>query len=178
MLLQHRYLCKFPASSRLCFHRPLKNYLHRVALVVLRGGQKLLPLKVAPIQPSVTAAFHLQSRRDSDCQMWELAQSVWSWLIRYGWWGQIYSLPRAIIPKSYIEKMPYIFTTHGKTMCQIFVKIVEETIGNPYDFVENLSNETRVVKQKFELLTFHHSDATRVLGDPYPGNPTVRWLTT
>ena len=36
------------------------------------GGQELLPLKVAPIQPSVTAAFHLQSRRDSDCQMWEL----------------------------------------------------------------------------------------------------------
>ena len=27
----HRYLCIFPASSRLCFHRPLKNSLHRVA---------------------------------------------------------------------------------------------------------------------------------------------------
>ena len=35
-------------------------------------GQEPLPLKVAPTQPSVTAAFHLQSRRDSDCQMWEL----------------------------------------------------------------------------------------------------------
>ena len=56
----------------LCSHRPLLNYLHKVALVVLRGGQELLPLKIAPIQPSVTAAFHLQSRRDSDCQIWEL----------------------------------------------------------------------------------------------------------
>ena len=27
----HHYLCIFPASSRLCFHRPLKNSLHRVA---------------------------------------------------------------------------------------------------------------------------------------------------
>ena len=41
-----------------------------------RGGQEPLPLKVAPIQPSVTAAFHLQSRRDSDCQMWELVLIV------------------------------------------------------------------------------------------------------
>ena len=41
-------------------------------MAVPRGGQEPLPLKVAPIQPSVTAAFHLQSRRDSDCQMWEL----------------------------------------------------------------------------------------------------------
>ena len=63
MLLPHRYLCKFPASSRLCFHRPLQNSLHRVALAVLRGGQELLPLKVAPIQPSVTAAFHLAERQ-------------------------------------------------------------------------------------------------------------------
>ena len=60
--------------SRLCFHRPLQNSLHRVALAVLRGGQELLSLKVAPIQPSVTAAFHLQSRGDSDCQMWELVR--------------------------------------------------------------------------------------------------------
>ena len=43
---------------------------HSVALVV--GLQESLPLKVAPIQPSVTAAFHLQSWKDSDCQMWEL----------------------------------------------------------------------------------------------------------
>ena len=58
----------------LCSHRPLLNYryLHKVALVVLHGAQELLPLKVAPIQPSVTAALRLQSRRDSDCQMWEL----------------------------------------------------------------------------------------------------------
>ena len=71
MLLQHRYLCKFPASSRLCFPPPLQNSLNRVALAVLRG-QELLPLKVAPIQPSVTTAFHHQWRRDNDCQMWEL----------------------------------------------------------------------------------------------------------
>ena len=44
----------------------------RLAMAVPCGGQEPLPLKVAPIQPSVTAAFHLQSRRDSDCQMWEL----------------------------------------------------------------------------------------------------------
>ena len=46
----------------------------RVALAVPRGGQEPLPLKVAPSQPGVTAAFHLQSRRDSDCQMWVLLQ--------------------------------------------------------------------------------------------------------
>ena len=76
MFLQHRYLCKFPASFRPWFHRPLQNSLHKEALAVLRGGQELLPLKVAPIQPSVTAAFHLQSRRDSDCQMWELLYTL------------------------------------------------------------------------------------------------------
>ena len=54
------------------FSSPLQNSLHRVALAVLHG-QELLPLKVAPIQPSVTAAFQLQSRRDSDCQMWEFS---------------------------------------------------------------------------------------------------------
>ena len=82
MLLQHRYLCKFPASSRLCFHRPLQNSLHGVALAVLRGGQELLSLKVAPIQPSVTAAFHLQSRRDKDCQMWEFTM-LWRLMYAY-----------------------------------------------------------------------------------------------
>ena len=35
-------------------------------------GARPLPLKVAPIQRSVTSDFHLQSRRDSDCQMSEL----------------------------------------------------------------------------------------------------------
>ena len=35
-------------------------------------GARPLPVKVAPIQRSVTARFHLQSRRDSDCQMSEL----------------------------------------------------------------------------------------------------------
>ena len=44
-------------------------------MAVPRGGQEPLALKVAPIQPSVTAAFHLHSRRDGDCQMWELARS-------------------------------------------------------------------------------------------------------
>ena len=34
-------------------------------------GARPLPLKVAPIQRSVTTDFHLQSRRDSDCQMSE-----------------------------------------------------------------------------------------------------------
>ena len=58
-------------SHHLCSHRPLRNSLHRVSLAVLCGGQELLPLKVAPIQPSVTAAFNLKSRRDSNCQMWE-----------------------------------------------------------------------------------------------------------
>ena len=48
MLLQHRYLCKFPASSRLCFHRPLKNSLHRVALVVLRGARSCFRWKLHP----------------------------------------------------------------------------------------------------------------------------------
>ena len=60
----------------LCPHRPLRNSLRRVVLAVLRGGQVLLPLKVAPIHPSVTAAFHLQSWRDSDCQKWELKVST------------------------------------------------------------------------------------------------------
>ena len=66
MLLQCSYSCKFPASSIFL--------IGRVAMAVPRGGQEPLPLKVAPIQPSVTAAFHLQSRRDSDRQMWELTQ--------------------------------------------------------------------------------------------------------
>ena len=44
-------------------------------------GHELLPLKVAPIQPSVTAAFHLQSRRDSDCQMWEFIEVVYAYKI-------------------------------------------------------------------------------------------------
>ena len=42
-------------------------------------GARPLPLKVAPIQRSVTIDFHLQSRRDSDCQMSELAK-VYDWL--------------------------------------------------------------------------------------------------
>ena len=62
----------------LCSHPLLRNSLHMVSLAVLRGGQELLPLKVAPIQPSVTAAFHLQSWRDSDCQMWELGRDTGS----------------------------------------------------------------------------------------------------
>ena len=44
-------------------------------MAVPQGGREPLPLKVAPIQPSVTAASHLQSRRDSDCQIWELLLS-------------------------------------------------------------------------------------------------------
>ena len=46
-------------------------YAHMVVLALLCGGQESLPLKVAPIQPSVTTALHLQSRRDSDCQLGE-----------------------------------------------------------------------------------------------------------
>ena len=65
MLLQCRYSCKYPASSISC-----------VALAVPRGGQEPLLLKVAPTQPSVTAAFRLQSQRDNDCQMWELVHSL------------------------------------------------------------------------------------------------------
>ena len=38
-------------------------------------GARPLPLKVAPIQRSVTTDFHLQSRRDSDCQMSEIHDS-------------------------------------------------------------------------------------------------------
>ena len=38
--------------NHLCFHRPLRNPLRRVPLVVLSGGQEPLPLKVAPIQPT------------------------------------------------------------------------------------------------------------------------------
>ena len=45
-------------------------------MAVPRGGQEPLPLKVAPIQPSVTAAFNLQSRRESDCQMWKFGAGV------------------------------------------------------------------------------------------------------
>ena len=63
MLLQCSYSCKFPASSI------FSGWPWRYPV-----GQEPLPLKVAPIQSSVTAAFHLQSRRDSDCQMWELGR--------------------------------------------------------------------------------------------------------
>ena len=44
-------------------------------------GARPLPLKVAPIQRSVTTDFHLQSRRDGDCQMSELQ----TWVFRHPW---------------------------------------------------------------------------------------------
>ena len=66
-MLQFSYSYKFPASSIFSSVGPGGNG-------VPRGGQEPLPLKVAPVQPSVTAAFHLQSRRDSDSQMWELIE--------------------------------------------------------------------------------------------------------
>ena len=69
MLLQYSYSCKFPASS-------IFSSVGSGGDGGTRGGQEPLPLKVAPIQPSVTAAFHLQSRRDSDCQMWEFIQML------------------------------------------------------------------------------------------------------
>ena len=72
ILLQKKIKCCYNAAIHVNF--PCHLYSHwsaRVAMAVTRGGQEPLPLKVAPIQPSVTAAFHLQSRRDSDCQMWE-----------------------------------------------------------------------------------------------------------
>ena len=68
MLLQCSYSGKFPALS--IFSSAGWRWRYPV------GGQEPLPLKVAPIQPSVTAAFHLQSRRDSDCQMWELTTNL------------------------------------------------------------------------------------------------------
>ena len=37
----------------------------------------MLQVKIAPIQPSMTAAFHLQSRIDSDCQMWEFTKLIY-----------------------------------------------------------------------------------------------------
>ena len=45
---------------------------YQVQVLYLTPTLVPLPLKVAPIQPSMTAAFHLQLRRNSDCQMWEL----------------------------------------------------------------------------------------------------------
>ena len=46
-------------------------------------GGRPLPLKVAPIQRSVTIDFHLQSWRDSDCQMSEFLVSFCAnnWMI-------------------------------------------------------------------------------------------------
>ena len=72
MSLQRRYLCKFPVSSMFSSAAPELSVSAQSGAGLLRGGQELLPLKVARIQASVTTAFHLQSRRGSDCQMWEL----------------------------------------------------------------------------------------------------------
>ena len=66
MLWQWRFLYKLPASFMFLSVVPESS-----VRTGWRGGQEPLPLKVAPNQPSVTPAFHLQSRRDSDCQMWE-----------------------------------------------------------------------------------------------------------
>ena len=52
--------------------RILCAHVDRVALAILHGGQELRPLKVASVHPSLTTAFHRQSWRDSDYQMWEL----------------------------------------------------------------------------------------------------------
>ena len=69
----------------------------QVALAVPRGGQEPLPLKVAPIQPSVTAAFHLQSRRDSDCQIWELRVIMCISKPRTSLWLDKYDISKTII---------------------------------------------------------------------------------
>ena len=61
---------KFPVSSM--FLLAALEPVYRVALAVLRVGQELLLQKVAPMQPSETPAFPLQSWRDSDCQIWQL----------------------------------------------------------------------------------------------------------
>ena len=75
MLWQWRFLYKLPASFMFLSVVPESS-----VRTGWRGGQEPLPLKVAPNQPSVTPAFHLQSRRDSDCQMWEIAlQSSCRW---------------------------------------------------------------------------------------------------
>ena len=64
ILLQCPYSCKLPASFMFSSAAP------EGGACGTRWGPLLL--KVAPIQPSVTAAFHLQWPRDRDCQMWEL----------------------------------------------------------------------------------------------------------
>ena len=72
IFLQKKIKCCYNAVIHVNFPHRLYS-IGRLAMPVPRGGQEPLPLKVAPIQPSVTAAFHLQSRRDSDCQMWEIS---------------------------------------------------------------------------------------------------------
>ena len=69
MSLQGHYLCKFPAWYIIIINR-MVACAHRVALAVLRGGQ------AASAQSCTHPAkrdhrFHLQSWRDSDCQMSE-----------------------------------------------------------------------------------------------------------
>ena len=57
-----------------CGFLPSSCISHFVIMVIIyKPGQELLLLKVAPIQSSMTTAFHLQSWRNSNCQMWELA---------------------------------------------------------------------------------------------------------
>ena len=81
-----RWLAQTTYDALMTHHTTENILIGWVAMAVPRGGQEPLPLKVAPIQPSVTAAFHLQSRWDSDCQMWELKNAgacIWISLQRF-----------------------------------------------------------------------------------------------
>ena len=67
IFLQKKIKCCYNAAIHVNF--PHRLYSHRPT----GDGGTPWWLKVAPIHPSVTAAFHFQSRRDSDCQMWEIS---------------------------------------------------------------------------------------------------------
>ena len=78
---------KIPRCYRVTIHLNFPHYLslslaasepvHTVWRWRYSVGARSLPLKVAPIQWSMTTDFHLQSRRDNDCQMSELTHLLW-----------------------------------------------------------------------------------------------------
>ena len=109
-----------------------------MAMVVPRGGQEPLTLKVAPIQPSVTAAFHLQSRRDSDCQMWEFD---WSLFLRvrlvmiqhwFRWWLGADQATNHYLNQCWSSLMRYIWGTRlqGIKVVTISLKCVNGEMRN------------------------------------------------
>ena len=120
-------------------------------MAVPRGDQEPLPLKVAPIQPSVTAAFHLQSRRDSDCQMWE---------IRLTYWNRCYGREQQFAMIKYnmgFDWISFIWTTPGRLTHSALTSSV--TICSASHFV---SRNSIAAQKKTNFSCSHYDDVIMI----------------